>query len=133
MLTSEGGTLQGNGKQMAINFEVNMPFEVPGMALSLQVFNHLNQPVLYDWLFDSETPICRTKGLHKFSIDYKNLRLYQGNYFVRVHLAESITKNKIQQFDCCPFEVAMIDKNAPEWGWQNNVCQYFDDTNWTIV
>jgi lipopolysaccharide transport system ATP-binding protein len=100
------------------------------MGLSLQIFNHLNQAVLYNWINDVDTPICRTKGLHKFSIKYDNISLYQGNYFIRVHLAESITKNKFQQFDCCPFEVAMIDKKAPEWGWQNNVCQYFEKATW---
>jgi lipopolysaccharide transport system ATP-binding protein len=102
-----------------------------GMALSLQIFNHLNQPVLYNWLFDAEKTICRGKGVHKFSIKFNTIRLYQGNYFIRVHLAETVTKNKFQQFDCCPFEVVMINKKAPEWGWQNNVCQYVEDAEWT--
>ncbi len=132
VITSEGGILQGNEKSLNINFEIQMPFEVTGMALSLQIFNHLNQPVIYNWLFDNDTPICRKKGVHKISIKYDKLKLYQGNYFVRVHLAETITKNKFQQFDCCPFEVVMIDKIAPEWGWQNNVCQYIEEGEWSI-
>ena len=130
VITSEGGTLQGNARPLVIQFEVMMPFEVSGMGLSLQILNHLNQPVLYNWLFDSENAICRGKGLHTFEIKYNNIRLYQGNYFIRVHLAETVTKNKFQQLDCCPFEVVMIDKKAPDWGWQNNVCQYFEDAEW---
>ncbi len=130
LTTSEGGILQANEKTLAINFEVQLPYDVKGLALSLQVFNHLNQPVIYNWLFDEGASLIRKKGAHKMSIKYDKIKLYQGNYFVRVHLAETITKNKFQQFDCCPFEVVMIDKKAPEWGWQNNVCQYIEEANW---
>ncbi|MEP6596863.1 MAG: ABC transporter ATP-binding protein, partial [Ginsengibacter sp.] len=131
VITSEGGILQGNEKPLVINFEILLPYDLKGMALSLQVFNHLNQPVIYNWLFDEGVSLNRKKGTHKVSIKYDKIKLYQGNYFVRVHLAEIVTKNKFQQFDCCPFEVVMIDKKAPEWGWQNNVCQYTDEAHWT--
>ena len=131
VITSEGGLLQGNEKPLLINFEVQLPFDLTGMALSLQIFNHLNQPVIYNWQFDEGASLEREKGIHKMSIRYDKIKLYQGNYFVRVHLAETITKTKFQQFDCCPFEVVMIDKKAPEWGWQNNVCQYVDEGYWT--
>jgi lipopolysaccharide transport system ATP-binding protein len=133
MITSENGVLQGNDRPLTINFDVQMPFDMQGLALSIQVFNHLNQAVLYNWLFDKDTAICRTKGLHKLSITFNSLKLYQGNYFLRVHLAETVTKSKFQQFDCCPFEVVMIDKKAPEWGWQNNVCQYFEESAWKVI
>jgi lipopolysaccharide transport system ATP-binding protein len=133
VVTSEGGLLQGNEKPLVINFEILLPFDVTGMALSLQVFNYLNQPVIYNWLFDDETPVRRKKGIHKISIRYDSIRLYQGNYFVRVHLAETVTKTKFQQFDCCPFEIAMIDRKAPGWGWQNNVCQYIEHGEWTCI
>jgi lipopolysaccharide transport system ATP-binding protein len=132
VITSEGGIIQGNKKPMKINFEVQLPYELTGMALSLQIFNHLNQPIIYNWFFDEGHNLKRQEGTHNISISYENLKLYQGNYFVRVHLAETVTKSKFQQFDCCPFEVVMIDKKAPEWGWQNNVCQYTDEASWKI-
>jgi lipopolysaccharide transport system ATP-binding protein len=101
------------------------------MALSLQIFNHLNQPITYNWYFDEGDLLMRKKGTHNMSIRFDKLKLYQGNYFVRVHLAETVTKTKFQQFDCCPFEIAMLDKKAPEWGWQNNVCQYIEEGKWS--
>ncbi len=131
VVTSEGGVLQGNEKPLMVNFEAQLPYDVSGFALSLQIFNHLNQPIIYNWFFDEADKGPRKKGTHNFTINFDKLRLYQGNYFVRVHLAETVTKTKFQQFDCCPFEVAMLDKKAPEWGWQNNVCQYIEDVNWT--
>lgn len=133
LLTSEGGILQGNGEKMQLFFEVNMPEQdIKNMALSFQIFNHLNQPVLYNWIFDIEEPILRKKGINRIGFNYNGIRLYQGNYSVRVHLAETKTKNKFQEFECCYFEVAMLNKKEPEWGWQNNVCQYFDDGNWIM-
>ena len=131
VVTSEGGVLQGNEKPLTVNFEVQLPNDLSGMALSMQIFNHLNQAITYNWFFDEANAAPRKKGTHNLSIKFDKIKLYQGNYFVRVHLAETVTKTKFQQFDCCPFEVAMLDKKAPEWGWQNNVCQYIEDGNWT--
>lgn len=132
MVTSEGGILQGNEKSLTIHFVVELPYDLEGMALSLQIFNYLNQPVTYNWYFDEGSLLNRKKGTHKVAIHFENLKLYQGNYFVRVHLAETVTKTKFQQFDCCPFEIVMIDKKAPAWGWQNNVCQYIEKGEWII-
>jgi lipopolysaccharide transport system ATP-binding protein len=131
VVTSEGGVLQGNEKPLTVNFEVQLPNDLSGMALSMQIFNHLNQAITYNWFFDEANAAPRKKGMHNLSINFDKIKLYQGNYFVRVHLAETVTKTKFQQFDCCPFEVAMLDKKAPEWGWQNNVCQYMEDGNWS--
>lgn len=131
VITSEGGVLQGNEKPLTVNFKVQLPNDLSGMALSMQIFNHLNQAITYNWFFDEADKEPRKKGTHNLSINFDKIKLYQGNYFVRVHLAETVTKTKFQQFDCCPFEVAMLDKKAPEWGWQNNVCQYIEDGKWT--
>jgi lipopolysaccharide transport system ATP-binding protein len=131
VVTSEGGVLQGNEKPLTVNFEVQLPGDLSGMALSMQIFNHLNQAITYNWFFDEANAAPRKKGTHNLTIKFDKIKLYQGNYFVRVHLAETVTKTKFQQFDCCPFEVAMLDKKAPEWGWQNNVCQYIEEGNWT--
>jgi len=131
VVTSEGGVLQGNEKPLTVNFEIQLPQDLSGMALSLQIFNHLNQPITYNWYFDEGDLLKRNKGAHNMSIRFDKIKLYQGNYFVRVHLAETVTKTKFQQFDCCPFEIAMLDKKAPEWGWQNNVCQYIEEGKWS--
>ncbi len=131
--TSELGVLQGSGDILILNFEITMPQEnMPGLALSFQVMNHLNHAVIYKYIFDFETPICRKKGINKLSFKFPNLRLYKGQYFVRVHLADTRTKNKFQMFDCCFFEVAMINMKEPEWGWQDNVCQYMEEGEWQV-
>jgi lipopolysaccharide transport system ATP-binding protein len=131
ILTSEGGTLQGSNKLFSINFEITMPEEnIKDMALSFQVINHLQVPVLFDYIFDINAPICRSKGVNYLSFTYPKLSLYKGNYGVIVHLAETKTKTKFQEFSCCSFEVDMIGMKEPEWGWQKNVCQYIDEGKW---
>lgn len=100
------------------------------LSVSFQIFDNLNKAIIYNYIFDKDTPICRRKGLNKISFEFSNLRLYKGNYYIKVHLANSKTRIKYQEFDCCGFQVEMIDKREPEWGWQNNVCQYIDEGKW---
>jgi lipopolysaccharide transport system ATP-binding protein len=133
LVTSENGSVHGFGLPLSLDFEIEMPEgDLTNMALSIQVFNHLNFPVLYNWVFDIDTPILRKNGTNKISLQYPELSLYKGNYYIRVHLAETKQKSKFQEFDCCPFEVEMLNRKEPEWGWQDGVCQYFDKANWNV-
>tara|TARA_R110000868_G_scaffold14457_5_gene67379 strand:- start:30381 stop:31646 length:1266 start_codon:yes stop_codon:yes gene_type:complete len=133
IFTSEGGTLHASNKAFTIEFEVTMPeVNTENIALSIQVLNHLQVPVLYDYIFDINTPICRLKGKNLISFTYHELLLYKGNYSIKVHLAETKTRSKFQEFDCCSFEVEMIGQKEPEWGWQKNVCQYVDKGAWKV-
>ena len=131
IFTSEGGTLQGYKKPFKINFEITMPEDnTKNMALSFQILNHLEVPVLYDYIFDINTEICRSKGVNFLSFTYNELSLYKGTYSIKVHLSETKTKRKFQEFNCCAFDLDMIGIKEPEWGWQKNVCQYFEDGIW---
>lgn len=129
--TSEGGGLQSHGKCFKISIDINMPTGRDGMALSFQIMNSIGNPVTYNWIFDNDKKICRDKGISKFEFIFDEIRLYEGQYFIRVHLSE--TNNVRQKFefvDVCNFEVRMLNDKIPEWGWQNQVCQYFDSGTW---
>jgi lipopolysaccharide transport system ATP-binding protein len=133
LVTSEGQTLQGSSKPLSVTIDIDMPVGREGMALAIQVFNQNNSAVIFNWLFDNETPFCRASGKNSITLTYKELNLYKGNYFLKIHLAETNNaREKFAEFDCCPFEVEMLDQKAPEWGWQNNVCQYMEKANWQI-
>ena len=80
----------------------------------------------------SQKKLNRKKGINKISYKFSKIRLYKGNYYIKVHLANSKTREKFQEFDCCSFAVEMINQKEPEWGWQNNVCKYIDEGKWTI-
>tara|TARA_R110001583_G_scaffold36604_7_gene120584 strand:+ start:636 stop:1889 length:1254 start_codon:yes stop_codon:yes gene_type:complete len=131
ILASEGGKLQANNKPFKINFEINMPIEnYENLSVTFQIFSNLNKAILYKYIFDIDNPICREKGVNYISFQFNKLRLYKGNYYLKIHLANSKTREKFQEFDCCNFEVEMIDQKEPEWGWQNDVCVYIDEGNW---
>ncbi|MBF4492887.1 ABC transporter ATP-binding protein [Flavobacterium sp. MR2016-29] len=131
IITSEGGTLQGYKKPFTIDFEITMPHDnMQNLALSFQILNHLGTPILYDYIFDINKEICRVKGLNHLSFTYDQLSLYKGNYTLKVHLAETKNKTKFQEFDCCAFSLELINEKEPEWGWQKNVCQYFENGSW---
>jgi lipopolysaccharide transport system ATP-binding protein len=133
LITSEGGIIQSNGNLFKVNFEINLPIDnYENLALSFQIFDSLNKAVLFSYVFDSSTPICRKKDINKISYEFFNLRLYRGSYYIKAHLANSKTREKFQEFDCCAFEVEMINQKEPEWGWQNNVCKYIDEGKWNI-
>lgn len=133
IITSEGGTLQANGQPFQVNLEINMPTEnYENLSVAFQIYNSFNKAVLFVYLFDINQPICRKKGVNKMNYLFEELRLYKGNYFVKIHIANSKTREKFQEFDCCNFEVDMINQKEPEWGWQNNVCQFIDKGKWII-
>ncbi|MFV8378255.1 ABC transporter ATP-binding protein [Flavobacterium sp. LB3R33] len=134
LLTSEGGTLHSNGKSLKINFEVNMPIDnYENLSFSFQIFDYLNKAVLYSYIFDVEQSICRKKGINRMTYEFNKLRLYKGSYYLKIHIANSKTREKFQEFDCCNFDVEMINQKEPEWGWQNNVCQYVEEGTWNFL
>ena len=133
LITSEGGILQSNLKPLEISFEINMPTEnYENTAIAFQIFDELNRAITYNYVFDHDEPICRKKGINKINFKFNTIRLYKGSYFLRIHLANSKTREKFQEIDCCSFEVAMINQKEPEWGWQNNVCKYIDEGKWNV-
>lgn len=134
LVTSEGGTLQSSGEPLKILFKINMPSaNYENLSFSFQIFDYLNKAVLYSYIFDVDQSICRKKGINDIVFQYNKLRLYKGNYYLKVHLANSKTREKFQEFDCCNFDVEMINQKEPEWGWQSNVCQYIEDGTWSFV
>ncbi|MBL0337287.1 MAG: hypothetical protein IPP73_18750 [Chitinophagaceae bacterium] len=64
-------------------------------------------------------------------LNFQLFRLYKAIIF-ESSSCRNKNENKVQEFDCCSFEIEMIRKQEPEWGWQNNVCQYLEDGRWYI-
>lgn len=128
--TSDTGNIHRNDTELRIDFEVYMPYEISGMAVSFQIMSENEAPVVYAYIFDTQSHILRSKGYHVLSCIIPKCKLYQGNYFIRAHLAESKGRVKFEERDrVCGFEVVMLGKTI-EWGWQKNVCVYTEDFIW---
>ena len=130
--TSESDGTHKNGEDLEINFEINMPYVIEGMGVSFQIFSENGIPVIYGYVFDTDMNILRTIGHHKLQCIIPKCKLYQGNYYIKAHLAESKGGDKFEEIDnICSFEVVMLDKTI-EWGWQKNVCTYTENFYWNI-
>jgi lipopolysaccharide transport system ATP-binding protein len=130
--TSEPGNVQVNGKPMAIHIEVSTPFPLSGAALALQAFTPLGQAALNLWSYDSERPMCREAGVHRFVCRIPKTRLYMGAYTLTVHFSERHARSHVLKLEgVCPFEVSMYGRSR-EFGWQPDACAYLEDCEWEV-
>ncbi len=130
--TSEPGYLQQCGKPMRVIIEVWTTGPVDGARLSFQICSMLDQPLVHMWCYDSERPICRERGLHRFECDLPKLRLYRGRYSLKVHFGEGFGKAKFEVLEgVCPFEVDMGGSNR-EGGWAADACVYLEEGTWAV-
>jgi len=133
VITSEGNNIHENGKSLLIEVNIYIPKVIEGMSVSLQILNQFQQPIIYTYIFDVNTPILRKKGNNKLMCKIENCKLYANHYSVIAHLAETKGKQKFEQIDnICGFEVKMPNKMI-EWGWQKEVCVYTEDFSWSKI
>jgi lipopolysaccharide transport system ATP-binding protein len=131
--TSEQPGVHKNGEKLSIELDINMTEIIEGMSVSIQIINEKELPVIFSYIFDVDRPILRSKGISTLKCTFPDCRLYEGKYYLRVHLAESKGRVKFQEIDrICEFEVKMLD-DIIEWGWQKDVCIYTEDQQWEII
>jgi lipopolysaccharide transport system ATP-binding protein len=135
LITSENNDLQAHGQPMSIVFEVYIPnSDMQNMALAFQVMHReIDRPVLHQWLFDAQTGVVRKKGINRLKFTFPAVNLYKGNYYLKVHLAESKYKVKFDEVECCFFRVEMLNLPAPEWGWYDNMALYLEKGKWEEI
>lgn len=130
VITSELNGFHMNGKDLVIDIEINMPEIIEGMAISLQISNPKELPIIYTYIFDTDTNILRSAGINKVRCTIPNCKLYADKYYLVLHLAESKGRTKFEEIHrICEFEVIMPNKTI-EWGWQKNVCVYTENFSW---
>src|SRR5438093_7901459 len=88
--TSEPGNVQINGKSMEVYFVIHTPVPIDGAAVSFQVGNSMQQPILHLWTFDSERPMCREAGVYEIVCRITQLRLDRGHYNLTIHFSDRL-------------------------------------------
>ena len=132
MRTSKPGNTQVNDESMEIMFEITTPVSIEGAALSFQVYNTLQQPLLHLWTFDSDRPMCREVGVFRLVCCIPRLHLYMGDYTLTVHFSECAGGKKLQTIEgICPFKVVMYGKPR-EFEWKPGACAYLEDCDWEV-
>lgn len=134
LYTSLPGSIHEFGKELKIEFTINCPIDVENLALSFQIIDEFQNPIIHTWQIDSEFKINRDKGTYKFSCVYEKLRLYIGAYSLRVYLTESKSKEKFDFIDStCNFRVEMMKNIRSDYQWQSGTSKYIEDSKWEIL
>ncbi|GAB4128532.1 MAG: ABC transporter ATP-binding protein [Raineya sp.] len=131
--TSEKNQLQRNGSPMSIEFWLYTPEPITGVSLSFIIKDSYDNNIVHLWIFDSEKPICRSKGITHLKCKINHLRLYMGNYTISTFLGNAKDNIIYQNLEgICNFEVLM-NKYRSEYEWQPNTCKYIEECEWDIL
>ncbi|MFC5536122.1 polysaccharide ABC transporter ATP-binding protein [Rhodocytophaga aerolata] len=131
--SSESSNSQAYGKPMTILFNISTPSPIKSAALSFQVMNSMDQPVTHLLVMDSEIPIARKSGLFELQCHIPKVRLYPGNYTLKVHFADRFSKQKYQTIErICPFEVGVYGE-IRDYYWGTGNAMYVEDCDWSVV
>lgn len=131
--TSLPGSVHEYGKELKINFTINTPIDITNLALSFQIIDVFQNPIVHTWQIDSEFNIKREKGTYNFCCIYPKLRLYVGVYSIRVYLSDSKNNIKYDFIDStCNFQVEMMKNNRNDYKWEAGSCKYLEDSEWLI-
>ena len=130
--TSEPHNVQMNGRPMEVHIELNTPIAIDGARISFHACNRMHEPILYFWCHDTEYPMAREPGKFHLVCKIPKVRLFMGDYTLRVHLKEQAGGKEFEVLEgICPFEVVMYGRDR-EGGWFKNTCTYLEDGQWTV-
>ncbi|MDB9439700.1 Teichoic acids export ATP-binding protein TagH [Dolichospermum sp. UHCC 0315A] len=132
LVTSETNNTQIHGEPMEVNFQISTPIPIKGAAVSFQIYDSMQQPVLHILTLDSELAICREPGVFNLICRIPKLRLYLGKYTIKVHFAEQKTRKKFQTIEhICPFEVTIYGQSR-EYYWYPGHAKYVEECEWIV-
>ena len=130
--TSEPHNVQMNGQEMEVHLELTTPKAIDGARVSFHACNSLGEPILYFWCHDAEFPMAREAGTYRLTCRIPKLRLFMGEYTLRVHLKEHAGGKEFETLEgICPFEVVMYGRDR-DGGWHKNTCTYLEDGDWQV-
>ena len=128
--TSHPNNVQEINKAFSIKFTINVPQPVRNAAISYQIFNSKNDPVLHILNLSSENNFCNEKGIYELESIIPNLSLYPDDYYLVVHFADNFSKQKFETLEgICPFEIKIFEE-VRDYYWNKNNAVYVEDNFW---
>jgi lipopolysaccharide transport system ATP-binding protein len=130
--TSEPHNVQANGKPMQVLIEITTPRAIESARLSFHACNALGDSVIHFWAHDDEREMCRTPGTYRLVFEIPKLRLFMGNYTLRMNLKEFAGGKEFDAVESiCPFEVVMYGQER-QGGWFRGSCTYLEESSWDV-
>lgn len=131
--TTHAGNTNKQGESIEFIFEINNPIALPSAAISYQIVNSLNIPVLHVLNLSEEQSFCSKKGKYTLKSIIPKLRLYPDNYKLIVHFADRKTKQKFETLnDIVPFEIKVLNE-IREFYWGDKNAIYLEESSWEII
>lgn len=131
--TSNAGNIHICGHPLLLKFDIHVGRELNKGAFAFQILDRLDRPVIHAWVF-SETgkPLFVQKGINRIECKIPNLRLYMGNYKIRIILAEDTGRSILEIIDnICFFSVEMFSIYR-DFEWQEDACVYLEEFEWKV-
>lgn len=134
MITSDLNKTHTYGKELIIEFEIDIPIKIDRMALSFQIMNFQDQPIIHNWILESSNNTILDEGRFSIKCIIPTLRIYMGRYTLNAYLGEDKGKEVFDFIqNAVPFEITMADIDpGHSFGWQINSCIYREDHKWEI-
>ncbi len=117
---------------LVIEIIVHSNNKIDAPALSYQIINSDNVPLIHELILNAEQSFCQKKGYFIMTSKINNLKLYEGAYKLNVFFADNFSKITFDRlYEICPFEIINTDKRP--YYWQKGSAIYKEnDTRWTI-
>lgn len=130
--TSNTNNVHIFGNPLVIKIKVWTPRSLKGASLSFQILNNQDVPIIHLWSFDSERPMCGEPGFYALDCRIEKLRLYMGEYTLKVHFSGPPMTEKFETLEnVCPFTVEMYNSYR-EFEFVPGTCTYVEDAVWSV-
>lgn len=130
--TSHPNNVQGFNGKLSVKFTVFTPIALGSAAISYQIFNSNNEPVLHVLNLSSENSFCKERGHYVLESIIPVLRLYPDDYYLVVHFADNFLKKKFQTIEyVCPFAVKVFGE-LRDYYWSKKQAVYVEDNYWKV-
>jgi len=130
--TTHPNNVQEINKAFSIRFTLHTPLPIKEAAISYQVFNSKNEPVIHILNLNSDTSFCSQKGIYELESLIPQLKLYPDDYYLVIHFADNYSKEKFQTIEgICPFEVKVFDE-LRDYYWNKDNAVYVEENIWKI-
>ncbi|MDG1731299.1 MAG: ABC transporter ATP-binding protein [Algibacter sp.] len=133
VITSESNGIHQFNEDLKIEIEVFSAGLLEQPAVSYQILNRDNLPLIHELILNSEQEFAQSKGIYKLISTIKNIKLYQGDYKLNVFFADNFTKININRLtEICSFEI--INTSKRPYYWDSDTAVYKeDDTIWKVL
>jgi len=132
IITSSSKGIHDFNEDITIKIELYCDRKIEAPAVSYQILNSDNIPIIHELLLNKESSFCQEKGNYRLTSKIKNLKLYQGVYKINVFFADNFSKSRLDKAtEECKFEI--INMNKRPYYWQNGSAIYKEnETSWKI-